>query len=176
MGPMKINPMPSQVLINVEVFTDSEGQYEPANTKREPVASVDAANAITSRTKASLMAPAGVHKAVLDIDFPATLIPSSTPGHYHLYIDKEMSWEAYTGLLRAMFFAGLLQEGYVTTSIERGYSAVRLPWIKKDGTQSLVPSEPVRKPVEDLRKELAEKPKTFTELLMAGKKPEEDPY
>lgn len=73
----------------------------------------------------------GLHRPVLDIDFPVTVIPSTTPGHGHLYIDKPMSWTRYKKLLLALEAAGIIQPGYVDASVERGYTSVRLPWIKK---------------------------------------------
>ncbi|MBV9919827.1 MAG: hypothetical protein JOY78_03095 [Pseudonocardia sp.] len=74
------------------------------------------------------------HRVVLDIDLPAKLIPSSTPGHSHLYINHEMSWEDYTRLLNVLAEVGIVEPGYVRASLDRGYTAVRLPWIKKPGT------------------------------------------
>jgi hypothetical protein len=84
------------------------------------------ANLISSRIDGTSM-----HAPVLDIDFPCTVVPSSTPGHYHLYLDKPMSWSTYRALLRAMSHAGVLQAGFVECSIELGESAVRPPWVKK---------------------------------------------
>lgn len=75
------------------------------------------------------------HKIVIDLDLPAKLIPSSTPGHFHLYIDHVMEKDAYFKLLAALMEAGLIEEGYYHASMARGYSAARLPWIKKDEAQ-----------------------------------------
>ena len=76
-------------------------------------------------------APWAVHYPVLDLDFQAHLQPSSTPGHHHLYIDYPVPAPAYFRLLRALQAAGLLQPGYVEASEERGFTAVRLPWVLK---------------------------------------------
>lgn len=73
----------------------------------------------------------GFHKPVLDIDFPAALLPSSTEGHYHLYLDKEVIWDDYVALLKALATCGIIEQGYANASIERGHTAVRLPWVKK---------------------------------------------
>ncbi|WP_426940284.1 hypothetical protein [Pseudarthrobacter sp. S6] len=72
-----------------------------------------------------------MHRPVLDIDIPAALIPSSTPGHHHLYIDKPMTPLQYVDLLKALTAAGIIEEGYAAASIERGYTSARLPWVKK---------------------------------------------
>lgn len=73
----------------------------------------------------------GAHCPVLDIDVPAFLIPSSTPGHSHLYVDYPMTWRQYKRLLRALARSGIVEEGYVKASIRRKHTAVRVPWRKK---------------------------------------------
>lgn len=73
----------------------------------------------------------GLHAPVIDIDIPVTLVPSSTPGHSHLYIDKAMDFSSLCHLLRAMAAAGVVEVGFAEASIAKGYSAVRLPWVKK---------------------------------------------
>lgn len=73
------------------------------------------------------------HMVVLDIDHEAWLVKSSTPGHYHLYIEVPGGIEGrkYELMLHAMAAAGVLEGGYVKASVSRGYSSVRLPWVKK---------------------------------------------
>lgn len=68
-----------------------------------------------------------LHRPVLDLDMNAALIPSATEGHFHLYIDHLVSWESYERLLEAMAECGILEQGYVDASIDRGYSSARLP-------------------------------------------------
>lgn len=75
--------------------------------------------------------PTGMHSVLLDIDMPAALIPSSTEDHYHLYIDKKMSWRQYKRFLRAMMKAGIIEKGYYKVSVKRKATQLRLPWIKK---------------------------------------------
>lgn len=67
------------------------------------------------------------HRPVLDIDFPAALVPSATPGHFHLYLDKVLSHDKYMFLLNALAEVGIIEEGYERASQERGYSSARLP-------------------------------------------------
>lgn len=88
------------------------------------------ANVITSRRSD------GLHAPVLDIDFGARLIPSSTLGHFHLYLDKAMTWSAYRRLLIALGDAEILEPGYVEASLRRGHSAARLPGVRKPEIQS----------------------------------------
>lgn len=106
---------------------DSDDPYvgEPWDLK-----GIDEANLITSKTERY---PYGVeyHRPVLDLDFEAELIPSSTPGHYHLYLDKQIPKQTYFNLLRALADAGIIERGFADCAIERGATSVRLPWIKK---------------------------------------------
>ncbi len=68
------------------------------------------------------------HRPVLDIDFEARLIPSSTPGHYHLYLDGALvEHSKYQYLLTVLASAGIISDGYLGHSLERGYTAVRAP-------------------------------------------------
>jgi hypothetical protein len=71
------------------------------------------------------------HLPCFDLDLPAHLEPSSTPGHFHLYINKVVSWEKYVNLLHAMCEAGLVSEKYVEMSVKRGQTFVRRPGVYK---------------------------------------------
>lgn len=91
------------------------------------VTDLDEANVVTS------LRQDGKHALVLDIDYEAFLVESSTAGHYHLYLDvpggiPHNRWEK---LMTALAKAGVIEAGYADASINRGYTAVRLPWIKK---------------------------------------------
>jgi hypothetical protein len=77
----------------------------------------------------------GWHTIVLDIDHPAALVPSTTEGHFHLYIDVPLQWDVYCRLMIAMSDAGVLEPGYVDASINRGASFLRLPGVKKEAGQ-----------------------------------------
>lgn len=73
------------------------------------------------------------HTVVLDIDHRAWLIPSTTEGHSHLYIDVPggIPSSTYYLLLKVLADCGVIERGYALASIERGHSDVRLPWIRK---------------------------------------------
>ena len=94
-------------------------------------APIEDANIISSNASDG----SGKHYPVLDLDFPVTLVPSSTPGHFHLYLDRPVDEGSYWKLCDALAEAGLLEPGYVSACKERGYTSVRLPWVKKGGTQ-----------------------------------------
>lgn len=73
-----------------------------------------------------------MHAPALDIDLPAWLIPSSTSGHNHLYLDRELTWRQYKRLLKALGRAGILEKGYVKASIKRKETHLRVPWVDKN--------------------------------------------
>ncbi len=98
---------------------DGDAEYEEVN-------SLDAADIVSSQ-----WAHTALHTVVLDIDVPAMLVESSTPGHHHLYVSTLMSWEKYAAVLNALADAGIIEDGYRNSSLARGFSAVRLPWIGK---------------------------------------------
>lgn len=75
--------------------------------------------------------PETFHRPVLDLDFPAHVVPSSTPGHGHLYLDKVLKWSDYVKVLEVLGEVGILEPGYVSASIAREFTSVRLPWVKK---------------------------------------------
>lgn len=72
-----------------------------------------------------------MHKPVLDIDLPICAEESSTEGHWHLIIDKEMPESIYFELLDAMLKANILEKGFVDAAKSRGASWIRTPWTKK---------------------------------------------
>ena len=102
-----------------------DDEYE--GTRHDEADDIKDAHVITSHDPTT-----GMHRPILDIDLPAALIPSSTPGHYHLYIDKPMEWDRYEDLLDALSAVGIIEEGYASASCDREYTSVRLPWIKKN--------------------------------------------
>lgn len=86
-----------------------------------------------------------LHAPVLDIDFPVVVIPSTTPGHFHLYIEKEVCWTDYSMLLDALAECGIIEKGYARASQERGAAYVRVPTAVKPSPDS---PEPVAAEIE----------------------------
>ncbi len=77
----------------------------------------------------------GNHSPVLDIDYKAKLIPSTTPGHFHLYLDGvEMPWWKYRLLLRVMAWVRVIDARYYRHSVRRRMTAVRMPHVRKPKT------------------------------------------
>lgn len=144
------HPFPGNKTYHLNHFTpDSQNPELPPETRTD--ADLDTANLLSSemvRPEGFLPHPVGAvfdgledlfqdgprdfHRPVLDIDFPAKLVPSSTPGRFHLYLDKPMTWAVYAKLLSALADAGVIERGYADACEARGASFVRLPWVKKD--------------------------------------------
>lgn len=72
------------------------------------------------------------HTVVVDVDLPCHVEPSSTRGHYHLFIDKELDWGEYQMLLQVLVLVGIVEEGYLKAAQKHGFTAVRLPWVRKE--------------------------------------------
>ena len=123
----RVSPMPGQLYAEVTKWSSSDGS-DPSHPDRVITGDVEKANVITSMVEENVLH----HKLIIDLDLPAKLVPSTTEGHFHLYIDHEIPKDTYFKLLEAMVEAGLVEEGYLNAAAERGYTAVRLPWIKKE--------------------------------------------
>lgn len=115
------------VTYRVPGLRDDES-YRGEDEVRTPTA-VGESNCISSRIADG--SNAGQHTLLLDLDVPAVLIPSSTPGHSHLYVDVPMCWESLKRVLEALALAGVIEGGYAEASIAREHTTVRLPWIHK---------------------------------------------
>ena len=129
---------------NVHFRAEGDIDYTEAAQELPDVAdNINDAQVITSRVEFPENSPElNMHRPILDIDFPAQLIPSSTEGHFHLYLDKPMPWSTYKKLLRALAEAGIIEGGYARASEARKYTAVRLPWVHKDDAPDQERPEP----------------------------------
>lgn len=107
-----------------EKMMDNSGEWESGDTERVMVPR-DEANLVSSRLVNDKHAPA------IDIDLPCELIESSTPGHFHLFIEKEMSWEQYEAILIALTNAGVVEAGYLSASQARQQTFLRRPGVTK---------------------------------------------
>ena len=70
------------------------------------------------------------HRPMIDLDFDAALLPSSTPGHWHLYLDKVMDDETYKEFIKAMNHFGIVANGNVN-QLKKGGTFLRLPHVRK---------------------------------------------
>lgn len=110
-------------LVNVEGI-DEPGYVQ--DREHKPVDSLDDANVISSKVKGTTR-----HKVIIDLDFPAALIPSTTEGHFHLYLDKELTSPEMEKLLVALHEAGIIAEGNMNQWHRFRAVFLRLPWVKK---------------------------------------------
>lgn len=95
----------------------------------EPTVRTSDAEVVASRIKAT-----GKHHLLIDLDVPAHLIPSTTEGHSHLYIEcgEGIEWSKIEMILWALASAGIVEQGYFQASSSRGFTALRTPWTKKE--------------------------------------------
>lgn len=75
------------------------------------------------------------HMPLFDFDFPVAVRPSSTPGKYHVYLNKAISWVEYRNILNAFADAGLLEEGWVDSARRQGQAFLRCPGVDKPAAQ-----------------------------------------
>lgn len=108
------------------IGTDSKDAVIPGDRNE---CSLGDANLVSSEIAAG--EHAGKHTVAIDLDVPAVLVASSTPGHSHLYIDVPMTWGAYERLLIALSAAGVVEPGYLAACRRRKHTSLRLPWIRK---------------------------------------------
>lgn len=99
--------------------------YELDRVVKPPVVPVAQANVSSS------LLTNGKHAPAIDLDIEALLVPSSTEGHSHLYINHELTWKQYRRLLKVMRDVGLVQEGFYRSAVRRGCTLLRLPHIRK---------------------------------------------
>jgi hypothetical protein len=107
-------------------------EYEPGIDREE--VEIEAANVVSSEIRDGRWAcDVRRHVIALDIDYPAHLIESSTPGHYHLYLEvpNGIVHDDYMFLLSLLGRFGVIEKGYAEVSIKRGHSDLRLPWVTK---------------------------------------------
>lgn len=127
------------LLANLRMFKvttwDEDSSVTYSQEQREPAKDIAEANISTSiREDIGDPHAEPVHALLIDLDLPAWLVPSSTPGHSHLYVDTAIQQSVYFRLLDALADAGVIQRGYAASSKARGGTALRLPWIKKPNT------------------------------------------
>lgn len=98
---------------------------DPLNTKRKEVKS-GKGNLYSSQLQGQ-----EYHCPTLDIDLECELHESTTPGHFHLYIDKPMRWDRYKDLLDVLYDLDIIQQGFYEMSLERKATFLRKPGVKK---------------------------------------------
>lgn len=104
---------------------NDDGTYDEAYDLEQP-SPEHPANVVSS------LCEDGQHRPVLDIDMPVVLMPSSTPGHHHLYLNTvALTWDKYAALLDVLADCGIIEQGYADASIRRGQTVVRRPGVPR---------------------------------------------
>jgi len=133
----KINTLDGRVLLNGPIIETVEavGSERSAPTSAEKKTLEEMGIRISmdddpAHLVGSLL-PNGNHKLTIDIDLPCRLEESATPGHFHLFIDKEMSVGQYEGILSSLLSAGVIQGGIYWQLKNNDMTTVRLPGVGK---------------------------------------------
>jgi hypothetical protein len=72
------------------------------------------------------------HAPVLDLDYNARLVRSTSHRHWHLYLDGvSLPWWKYRVVLKTLAWAGIIEDGFYRAAVIRKRTQVRLPHIKK---------------------------------------------
>lgn len=113
-------------------FKGGESSEDPEQPVSRPQAELEEAHTWSSELVDAEGNRTGYHTVMLDIDHPVRVLPSSTTGHYHLYIDVPVEETKYFDALDALAKAGIVEQGYVEASRARAGTHLRLPWVKKN--------------------------------------------
>lgn len=71
-------------------------------------------------------------RLVLDLMFPGhRKVPSTTPGHFHVYHDEPMKWGDYFHNLNTLVECDIVEPGYRDAALSRKATFVRMPHVKK---------------------------------------------
>lgn len=90
-------------LVKTGPYGDKREEIRPANER--------------TATLIGAKAEDGLYYPVLDMDFPCHLYPSETEGHFHLFLDKGLTWKEYRDLLEVLANTGLLEKSFVKQGI-----------------------------------------------------------
>lgn len=117
-------------------FSLGSSEEEAAQKIVEDHVPLERATAVSSRvmglaTDTELYKSPNLHKPVIDLDVPHCYVSSTTEGHGHLIIDKELTWEQYMELLSVLVKCGIVEQGYLNVALMRGESWIRVPWVSK---------------------------------------------
>lgn len=124
-GPLGRNEVPSiydHVMYEAAYSTGYSDYYVQPKTS-DPAR----ANVVSSEIEGT-----DLHTLMIDIDMPARLIESSTPGCYHLYIDRPMTYKQLKAILEPMMNAGVVEEGFYKMFIKHKATHLRPPWFDKE--------------------------------------------
>lgn len=141
-GPRKFRALPTEEMnTSDEVFeidaddAEAVAAYQPAGHWCE--SSDPEATLVTSQLSRDHFDWSEIpdkHWPVIDLDIPVHLVRSTNSeqhGGGHLYINHPVSFDGLIEILSVLEKHGIVQEGYLQAAKIRGFSAARLPHIKK---------------------------------------------
>lgn len=121
-------------------------EYDDAENPERRRAPTREANLISSIDRTQDVEGVVMHRPTLDIDMDCSLFRSSTPGHWHLLIEKPMPYRDYLKLLKVLVEVGIVEAGFANSAIRRGATFVRKPGItKKASSEAPADGEPTKK-------------------------------
>lgn len=68
-----------------------------------------------------------LHLPVLDVDDTSVVVPSTTPGHFHILAPKPLSWRKYKKLLYLCAEAGIVDREWSSKAIRAKKGRVHQP-------------------------------------------------
>lgn len=71
------------------------------------------------------------HLPIIDLDYSHRYVPSTTPGHGHLYLDQPISSLRWVILMVGLRIGGVIEPGYFWWSLRRGGNFVRREGVHK---------------------------------------------
>lgn len=71
------------------------------------------------------------HMPIVDLDYPHEYVPSSTPGHAHLYLNVEIGRARWICLMLGLWIGGVVSRNYMLWSFRRMANYARQPWVSK---------------------------------------------
>lgn len=116
--------------LDKEPKKDQAGNYPPLEQAED--VPEEEANLVSSKLQ---YIGSNLHAPALDVDFPVECYESSTPGHYHVYIDVPMPWWKYRIMLWWMTKCGIIERGYYKASVKRKATYLRKKGVYKPGAQ-----------------------------------------
>lgn len=104
---------------------EEQGGYDdrPAEEVMLPPSSSHRANLVSSALQGT-----DLHSPAIDCDTRVEVVPSRTPGHFHLYFPQiACAWDDYLNLLRAMERCGIVESAWVDHSETDRQTLLRVP-------------------------------------------------
>lgn len=78
------------------------------------------------------------HAPIIDLDYPHAYVPSTTPGHGHLYLNRPIArWRLWV-LLWGLYIGKVIEPGNFWWSLRRGGTFVRRIGVTKSKSEAAV--------------------------------------